>query len=61
MPSAPLELEATLEDLRPIVSDVERATEALPEEEREAYREAQESVVAARRRAESQEGLLQVN
>lgn len=44
-----------------IVQDVEKASRALPEEERQAYRTAQQSVVDARRRAELQEGLLQVN
>jgi hypothetical protein len=50
-----------LEELRKVVGDPEEAVEALPETERAAYREAQESVVEARRRAETHEGLLQIN
>lgn len=53
--------ELDLEKLRELVSDPERADEALPKEEREGYDEAQQSVVDARRKAELYEGLLQVN
>jgi hypothetical protein len=52
---------APLEELRQVVDDPEKAVEALPEGERTAYREAQESVVEARRKAETHEGLLQIN
>jgi hypothetical protein len=44
-----------------LVADINRAAEALPVEEREAYDAAQESVVEARRSAEVHEGLLQVD
>jgi hypothetical protein len=46
--------------LREVLSDVNAACEALPEAEQERYREAQRSVVNARRSAETHEGLLQV-
>jgi hypothetical protein len=44
-----------------LASDVDRAAEALPDDERAAYSEAQQSVVDARRSAEAHEGLLQLN
>lgn len=50
-----------LEKLRRVAADPDKAMNALPEEERMAYREAQESVVEARRSAETNEGLLQIN
>lgn len=43
-----------------VLSDVKRACDALPQAEQERYREAQLSVVNARRSAETHEGLLQV-
>lgn len=58
---APTSSNQQVKKLLKIVQDVEKASRALPEEEREAYRSAQQSVVNARRRAELQEGLLQVN
>jgi hypothetical protein len=49
------------EELRRVAADPEKAMSSLPEEEQLAYREAQDSVVDARRSAESHEGLLQIN
>lgn len=46
--------------LQDVLSDVEAACEALPEPEQARYRSAQQSVVDARRSAETHEGLLQV-
>jgi hypothetical protein len=46
--------------LREVLSDVQAACDALPQAEQERYRSAQESVVNARRSAETHEGLLQV-
>ena len=46
--------------LSAVLSDVKSACEALPEAEQQRYRSAQESVVQARRSAETHEGLLQV-
>ncbi len=43
-----------------IFNNVEDAAGSLPAEEREAYRAAQRSVVEARRRAETKEGLLRI-
>lgn len=59
--SAATSSDGQVKKLLKIVEDVEKASRALPEEERAAYRTAQQSVVDARRRAELQEGLLQVN
>jgi hypothetical protein len=62
MTDGTLEVETPpLEELRKVVGDPEEAVDALPEQERAAYREAQESVVEARRSAETHEGLLQIN
>ena len=44
-----------------LASDLDRAAASLPEDERAAYIEAQQSVVDARRSAEIHEGLLQVS
>lgn len=52
---------AEFEALNKVVEDLGRAVRALPEAERAEYRQAQQSVVDARRRAGMQEGLLQVN
>ena len=46
--------------LSAVLSNVKDACEALPEAEQQRYRSAQESVVQARRSAETHEGLLQV-
>lgn len=62
MPPITLEdLKGQLEDLKDVVSKPQEALDALPAEERDAGREAQQSVVNARRHAETHEGLLQVN
>lgn len=44
-----------------VIVDPSGAVEALPKSERDAYREAQQSVVDARRRAEMHEGLLWIS
>jgi hypothetical protein len=46
--------------LSAVLLDVEAACESLPQEEQDRHREAQQSVVDARRSAETHEGLLQV-
>ncbi len=46
--------------LRAVLADVQGACDALPDAEQQRYREAQQSVVNARRSAETHEGLLQV-
>ena len=46
--------------LREVLSDVQGACDALPQAEQQRYRDAQQSVVDARRSAETHEGLLQV-
>jgi hypothetical protein len=51
--------ERELADL--IFDDLDEAADAVSPEEREAYRDAQQSVVDARRRAETTEGLLRIN
>lgn len=56
-------LQATTENfaaLREVLNDVQSACDALPEAEQQRYRKAQQSVVDARRSAETHEGLLQV-
>lgn len=55
------ELEALREEVSALIADLEKAAEQLSEEEREDYRAALQSVVDARRNAETHEGLLQVN
>jgi hypothetical protein len=55
------ELAALRESLAPLVSDLEKTVNGLPETERASYDEAEQSVVDARRKAETHEGLLQVN
>jgi len=47
-------------ELREVLSDVPAACAALPEQEQQRYRDAQQSVVDARRSAQTNEGLLQV-
>jgi hypothetical protein len=54
------ELAALRESLAPLVSDLEKTVNGLPETERASYDEAEQSVVDARRKAETHEGLLQV-
>ncbi|MCW2986165.1 MAG: hypothetical protein JWR63_3735 [Conexibacter sp.] len=54
--SATVEFEA----LRTVLHDVQRACDALPDADRDRYKEAQRSVVEARRSAETHEGRLQV-
>jgi hypothetical protein len=62
MPPITLEdLKGQLDDLKDLVAKPRQALDALPKHERDAGREAQQSVVDARRRAETHEGLLQVN
>jgi hypothetical protein len=61
-PNQPLASAAT-EDfsaLKDVLSDVRRACAALPQDEQRRYDEAQQSVVDARRNAETHEGLLQI-
>jgi hypothetical protein len=55
------DLNGQLESLEELAAKPAEALDTLPPEEREAGREAQQSVVDARRRAETHEGLLQVN
>lgn len=54
-------LDVELDELKQFVSDPDSAYEALSEDEENAYQEAQQSVVEARRKAETHEGALQVN
>jgi hypothetical protein len=55
------ELEVLREEVTALVADLEKAAERLSEEEQEDYRAALQSVVDARRKAETHEGLLQVS
>jgi uncharacterized membrane protein len=55
------DLKQLREKLGALVSDLDGAVRSLPEDERRSYKEAEESVVDARRKAETHEGLLQVN
>jgi hypothetical protein len=55
------ELTAVQEALATLVSNLEETVKGLPEAERHSYEEAEQSVVDARRKAETHEGLLQVN
>lgn len=61
MPGTLEKIDAKLEDLQDLVADPDEAADALPQDEQEAYREAQQSVVDARRKAETYEGSLQVS
>lgn len=54
------ETEPTTSDLVRIVTDLDEATEALPESERREYEEAQQSVVEARFQAEMHEGYVRI-
>jgi hypothetical protein len=47
-------------ELQEFAANLERVADALPEDEREEYEAARESVVDARRSAELNEGLLQL-
>lgn len=49
-----------VDGLREAVMHLDEAEARLPADEQKAYREAQQSVVDARRRAETREGQLQV-
>jgi hypothetical protein len=50
------------EDVVDLVENIDQIVEdALPEDEREAYEAAQDSIVEARRNAENHEGLLQLH
>lgn len=55
------ELTALRQSLTPLVSNLEETLDRLPEAERTSYERAEQSVVDARRKAETHEGLLQVN
>lgn len=55
------ELAALRETLTPLVSNLDETVKGLPETEQNSYDEAEQSVVDARRKAETHEGLLQVN
>lgn len=57
----PVEERADFTKLVELASDPDQAAKSLPPAEREAYLDAQRSVVDARRSAEVHEGLLQVN
>jgi hypothetical protein len=50
-----------LDELIELVIDLDTVTDVLPQEEREDYSEAQQSVVDARESAETHEGLLQLH
>jgi hypothetical protein len=50
----------TVSKLVRIATDLEKATEALSDEERKAYAEAQRSVVEARSRAQAHQGHIRV-
>jgi hypothetical protein len=49
-----------VDELREALLHLDDAQAELPKDEQDAYREAQQSVVDARRKAETHEGLLQV-
>lgn len=55
------ELAALRKSLTPLVSNLDETLKGLPEAERTSYDEAEQSVVDARRKAETHEGLLQVS
>jgi len=54
-------LDVQLEELEQVVADPDSAYGALSDDEETAYQDAQQSVVEARRKAETHEGALQVN
>jgi hypothetical protein len=55
------DLKALRETLESLVSNLDETVNGLPDAERHSYEEAEQSVVDARRKAETHEGLLQVN
>jgi hypothetical protein len=55
------ELEALRTTLASLAANLEETVKGLPAAERHSYEEAEQSVVDARRKAETHEGLLQVN
>ncbi|HEX8753776.1 MAG TPA: hypothetical protein VF731_10210 [Solirubrobacterales bacterium] len=57
----PQELERLRNRLEVLVVDLDRTLGGLSEEARSFYAEAEQSVIDARRKAETHEGLLQVN
>jgi hypothetical protein len=55
------DLQALRETLESLVSNLDETVNGLSDAERHSYEEAEQSVVDARRKAETHEGLLQVN
>jgi hypothetical protein len=55
------DLQALRETLKSLVSNLDETVNGLSDAERHSYDEAEQSVVDARRKAETHEGLLQVN
>jgi hypothetical protein len=55
------DLKALRETLESLVSNLDETVNGLSDAERHSYEEAEQSVVNARRKAETHEGLLQVN
>ena len=55
------DLVAPFDELQDIIAHPDKGDDALTDGQKEAYREAQQSVVDARRKAEAREGHLQVN
>jgi hypothetical protein len=60
MPDEPL-TEETLQHVVELALDIERGGESLPPDAREAYLEAKQSIVDARRTAETEENPLQLS
>jgi hypothetical protein len=55
------ELEQLRSELTVLVSDLDQTFQGLSEDVRHFYQEAEQSVIDARRKVETHEGLLQVN
>jgi hypothetical protein len=55
------ELEQLRSELRELVADLDQTFQRLPEDVRDFYRAAEQSVIDARRKVETHEGLYQVN
>jgi hypothetical protein len=55
------ELEQLRSELKVLVSDLDQTFQGLSEDVRHFYQEAEQSVIDARRKVETHEGLLQVN
>lgn len=55
------ELEQLRSELRVLVADLDQTFQRLPEDARDFYRKAEQSVIDARRKVETHEGLYQVN